>query len=154
MSCLLAIVAALTLLVPMPAFATDATAPGHSTVHIVFVVPFDNAGQGMGQLDENGKPVPMATAGSIIVPYDSIRPVSIKIDGEFVGHALFGYDKVSPVFILPSGKRKFTLTCDGFKDVTQELQVLGTGSTQYLIVKMTAGDSDMAATVSPDKTQK
>lgn len=90
----------------------------------------------MRNVDEDGNPVLMASAGNVVVPFDSFTPVRIAIDGEFVGHALFGFNKVSPVFVLPSGQRKFSFTCDGFVSVNNEIRVLGTGSTQYLIVKL------------------
>jgi hypothetical protein len=151
---LFAIAFTLAMLSPMRVSAADAPPPGHSTVRIVFVAALDQAGRGMGELDDNGNFVPMATAGDMIVPYDSIRPVSITIDGDFVGHALFGYDKVSPVFVLPSGKRKFTFACDGFETATHELRVLGTGSTQYLIVKLSAGVADTPAAVSQTQTDE
>lgn len=155
---LIAIATTLALLTQQPASAVDATPIGHSTVRIVFVVPIENARAVRGRLNDDATPVQMATAGKMIMSYDSIRPVSISIDGDFVGHALFGYDKVSPVYVLPAGKRKFTFVCDGFKAVTQELSVLGTGSTQYLIVKMTpvaaANASTPAEAVSRSQTNR
>ncbi|SMP62362.1 hypothetical protein SAMN06265222_107301 [Neorhodopirellula lusitana] len=106
-----------------------------SEVHIVFIVPFDHSMGGMRNVDKNGKPVQMASTGQIVMPFESFRPVSISIDDEFVGHALFGHDKVSPVFNLSSGTRNFLFECEGYRSVKQTLRVIGAGSQQYLIVK-------------------
>lgn len=118
------------LLAPGVVFANQPVPPDHSTVHIVFIIPNSTP----AQFDETTTTV---RVGDLIVPIDSVRPISIKIDDEFVGHAMVGYQDVEPVFVLQSGVRKFTFTCDGFKTTSAELKVLGTGSKQYLIVKLT-----------------
>lgn len=124
------------LLTPAYLFADQAIPPHHSTVHIVFAVPTETAPVMDGT-------TPLAKVRGLVAPIDSIRPISIEIDGEFVGHALIGFQTVEPVFVLPSGNHKFTFSCDGYKKTAAELKVLGTGSTQYLIVKL-AADSPTA----------
>jgi len=129
-----------TLLIPAAVSLADQPAPAdHSTVHIVFIAPLAN------QIKQvpGGNSLPMAYVGDLVVPIDSILPVSISIDGEFVGHAMFGafYD-VNPVFLLPRGSHKFTFSCVGFKTTSAKLRVLGTGSKQYLVVKLQANTSD------------
>jgi hypothetical protein len=115
----------------------------HSTVHILFVVPYEMPDMGgMGGPDgiiEGGaqaKAVPRAVVGDMVLPIDSIHPISISIDGEFVGHSLTGTSGIKPVFVLPSGQHKFEFTCDIFKTTKADLKVVGTGSKQYLIVKL------------------
>jgi len=102
----------------------------HATVHIVFLVPIEPPSQ-----TPQGS-VPQAHVGDIVLPIQSIHPISISIDGEFVGHALTGFAGVKPVFVLPHGKHKFEFTCEGFKSTKSELTVIGTGSKQFLIVKL------------------
>ena len=133
------------LITPTSLFADQPVPPDHSTVHIVFIVPNATA----AQIDGN---TPMARVGDLIVPTDSIRPISIEIDDEFVGHAMAGFGKVEPVFILQSGVRSFTFSCDGFKTTSAKLKVLGTGSKQYLIVKLVA-DSGGASDAAESHTQ-
>jgi hypothetical protein len=106
------------------------TVAGHATVHIVFLVPLENSTQTL-----QGS-VPQAHVGDIVLPMQSIRPISISIDGEFVGHALTELWRIKPVYVLPHGKHKFEFACEGFKSSKSELTVIGTGSTQYLIVKL------------------
>ena len=103
---------------------------GHATVHFVFVVPSETPApdlQGSG---------PQALVGDLILPIQSIRPISISIDGEFVGHALTGFAGIKPVYVLPHGRHKFEFACEGFKSSKSDLTVIGTGSKQYLIVKL------------------
>ena len=124
---------------------------GHATVEIVFVIPFElpNA-----ELSDSG---PRAIVGNAILPFKSIHPISISIDGEFVGHALTGIAGIKPVYALPHGKHRFEVACDGFKTAKSELTVIGTGSKQYLVVKLepTTSESPKAKTTTessaPDK---
>ena len=127
------------LLAPGVVLANQPVPPDHSTVHIVFIIPNSAPVQFDGTTTT-------ARVGDVIVPIDSVRPISIKIDDEFVGHAMVGYQNVEPVFVLPSGVRKFTFACDGFKTTSAELKVLGTGSKQFLVVKL--------STDSPAKEEK
>ncbi|EMI55816.1 hypothetical protein RSSM_02740 [Rhodopirellula sallentina SM41] len=83
-----------------------------------------------------GAQKPMAQIGGAIVPVDSIRPIRISIDDDFVGHAMVGLRDIKPVFILPEGKHKLTFEIDGFNPVATDIKVLGTNSKQYLIVKL------------------
>lgn len=121
---------ALTLL--MTATATRAEEAGsadHSSVHVVFIIP-----HAIGpRLDSNA---PAARVGDLIVPVELIRPIAVTIDGEFVGHAMVGYQDVKPVFVLPRGAHEFRFTIDGYKASTMKLTALGSGSKQYLVVKM------------------
>ena len=133
------------LMTPTSLFADQPVPPDYSTVHIVFIVPNATA----AQIDGN---TPMARVGGLILPTDSIRPISIEIDDEFVGHAMAGFGTVEPVFILQSGVRSFTFSCDGFKTTSAKLKVLGTGSKQYLIVKLVA-DSGGASDTTESRTQ-
>ena len=128
-------------LVPVLGLADTPVPNDHSTVHIMFVVPYeapDASGMGGGMFKGNGqtKPVPRAVVGDTVLPIDSIHPISISIDGEFVGHSMSGTNSVKPVFVLPSGQHKFEFSCDIFKTTKADLKVVGTGSKQYLIVKL------------------
>lgn len=111
------------------AFGDQTVPTDHSSVHIVFVVPNAPA---------NGfnRNVPQTRIGNLVVPVDSIRPISIQIDKEFVGHAMVGYSDIKPVFVLPIGTHEFQFACDGYKSSSVKLKVVGNGSTQYLIVRM------------------
>lgn len=131
----------LTVVIPslVPTFAyADAPVPNnHSTVQIVFVVPFETPSLGgMGEGGAIAKAVPRAVVGDMVLPIDSIHPISISIDGEFVGHSMHGTHGTKPVFVLPSGQHKFEFTCDIFNTAKVDLKVIGTGSKQYLIVKL------------------
>lgn len=133
----------LTALFAIAAFApavchADAPVPsGHSTVHIVFISPHSQQMMGgMGGGGMGGDQKPTARIGDAIVPVDGIRPIRITIDGDFVGHALVGMWGIKPVFVLPEGHRKFTFAIDGFDPIPADITVLGTGSKQYLIVKL------------------
>ena len=123
--------ATLLLLVPT-LFASVSFAEDHSTVNVVFVVPSDQA----TTLNAGGERSTVAMVGNVVLPLDSIRPISISIDDEFVGHALVGAYNVKPVFVLPSGTHEFSFTCEGFVSTSAGLEVLGNGSQQYLIVRM------------------
>jgi hypothetical protein len=89
---------------------------------------------------------PQAVVGNIVLPIQSINPISISIDGEFVGHAMTGFAGIKPVYVLPHGKHKFEFSCEGFRTSKSELTVIGTGSKQYLIVKLEPNNA-----VSPEK---
>lgn len=112
-------------------FASFALAEDHSTVNVVFVVPSDPS----MNLNVAGERA-VAMVGNVMLPVDSIRPISISIDDEFVSHALVGAYGVKPVFVLPSGSHEFSFTCEGFRPTSARLEVLGNGSEQFLIVKM------------------
>jgi hypothetical protein len=101
----------------------------HSSVHLVFVMRHEAP-------PKPGDPAATARVGNMLVPTHSIRPVSIKIDDEFVGHAMTGYTSVQPVYVLQSGTYRFEFSCDGFQAVSTNLKVVGTGSKQFLVVKM------------------
>lgn len=127
-------------------FSEDAVPSGHSTVSVIFVTSQAPVHSGVAVQSK-----PMARLGDVIIPADSIRPIAITIDGDFVGHALVGHWDVKPVFVLPEGTHKFTFTIDGSGPVDAELKVLGTGSKQFLIVKLPAeGDTDVTAAVPGD----
>lgn len=124
----------------------DAPVPaGHSTVHIVFITA--HAQKTMG--GSSGEQKPMARGGDAIVPADDIRPIRITIDGDFVGHAMVGIWDIKPVFVLPEGHRKFRFAIDGVDPIPAELTVLGTGSKQYLIVKLPSEKSQASNNVAP-----
>ena len=112
-------------------FASVALAEDHSTVNVVFVVP-SNPSMSLNVGGERA----VAMVGNAMLPVDSIRPISISIDDEFVGHALVGAYSIKPVFMLPSGSHEFSFTCEGFRPASAHLEVLGNGSQQFLIVKM------------------
>lgn len=101
----------------------------HSSVHLVFVIPNSPS----PKFDQN---TTRTRIGNIVVPIQSVNPITIEIDGDFVGHALTGYHDVKPVFVLPSGTREFKFSCDGFQSTSMKIKLLGTGSKQYLVVKM------------------
>ena len=83
-----------------------------------------------------GRQMPMARVGDLLLPADEIRPIRITIDGDFVGHAMVGPQDIKPVFVLPKGLHKFTFAIEGSDPALAEIAVLGTGSKQYLIVKL------------------
>jgi len=90
--------------------------------------------------------IPQAVVGGgALLPFDSIHPISITINGKFAGHAMAGFSDIKPVFVLSSGKYKFEFECEGLKSAKAELRVLGTGSKQYLIVKLSPEAADEAA---------
>lgn len=93
-----------------PLFAQEnkktSTVVGHATVHIVFLLPIEPPSQ-----TPQGS-APQAQVGDIVLPIQSIHPISISIDGEFVGHALTGFNGVKPVYVLPHGKHKFEFACE------------------------------------------
>ena len=115
-------------------YADSPVPPGHSTVSVVFIS--SHSPQAMGS-QFNGT-TSMAHVGNVITPTETIRPIRITIDGDFVGHAMTGVYDVKPVFILPEGKRKFTFSIEGSEPVTSEIAVLGTGSKQFLIITLPA----------------
>ncbi|TWU43540.1 hypothetical protein Q31b_25810 [Novipirellula aureliae] len=119
-------------LTPCTGLADTPVPPGHSTVHIVFIsshTPMRMDGQQT-----------MAQVGNAVVPVDAIRPISISIDGKFVGHAMVGVWDIQPVFVLPEGLHKFGFAIDGIDPVSIDITVLGTGSKQYLVAKFPADD--------------
>gem|GEM_PF-1747046 len=125
------------LIVSTFAFADAPVPADHSTVQILFVVPYETPDVGgWGGGGANTKAVPRAVVGDLVLPIDSIHPISISIDGEFVGHSMYGTHGTIPVFVLPRGQHKFEFNCDIFKTAKAELKVIGTGSKQYLIVKL------------------
>lgn len=111
------------------AFADESVTKDHATVHVVFVVPYETP-------DASGMNGSRAIVGDLALPIAAINPISISIDGEFVGHSMTGSTNVKPVFVLPHGKHKFEFSSDAFKPAKIELTVIGTGSKQYLIVKL------------------
>ena len=117
------------LLTPAAARAEPPMPADHSTVHIVFVLPNNTP----PQFDLNA---PSARVGDIIIPVELVRPISISIDGDFVGHAMVGLHDVKPLFALPRGRHEFKFTCDGYESASIGVKVLGSGSKQYLVVKM------------------
>ena len=154
----LAVVA--TLFVPSLVRADAPVPNNHSTVHILFVVPYEMSGMGggIGESVAQAKIVPRAVVGDMVLPIESIHPISISIDGEFVGHSMAGTNGtngIKPVFVLPSGQHKFEFTCDNFKKAKADLRVIGTGSKQYLIVKLlpeASKDKDAQPTEQAHKT--
>ena len=124
------------LFVLRPASAEETTAPpNHSIVNLVFVAAALPHNHGMG-MRMGGPQVAQARIGDIIMPVDQISPISISIDGEFVGHALVGIASITPTFVLKVGTHEFSFSCDGYLPVSMKLKVIGTGSEQYLIVRM------------------
>ncbi|MCO8123941.1 hypothetical protein NHH03_19510 [Stieleria sp. TO1_6] len=140
---------ALTLLSFSPAIsmADDVVPSRHSTVHVVFVAPLSQQAMRGGLMTGTES---MVRVGDTILPGKDVRPIEIRIDGDFVGHALVGNWDVKPVFVLPEGVRKFTFTREGSDPIPAEIKVLGTGSTQYLIVKLKA-DQDAKPPVASSK---
>ena len=124
-------------------FAAESMPANHSRVHIVFATDIPQSapqGRGMGGI---GFSVPMTRIGNAMLPTNAIKLVHITIDDEFVGHALLGSMDLEPVFVLPEGLRNFTFTMDGVDPIKAKLTVLGTGSTQYLVVRLPAGSHPM-----------
>lgn len=159
---LFATVLATVVIAPGFCFAADEVPAKHSTVSIVFINPqsprtmggMNTGGMGTGGMGSAGMggsladSKPMTRVGSVFVPTDSLRPIRITIDGDFVGHALVGMVDINPVFILPQGLRKFTFTVEGFDPVATELTVLGTGSKQFLLVKLPSNPEPAKAAAS------
>lgn len=129
-------------------FAETTAPPNHSTVKILFVrpvpsVPIAHIGGGEEQL----------VVGGMAIPKDQFHPVSVSIDDEFVGNAIFGFGSTTPTFVLESGTYEFSFRCDGFKPLTKKLKVIGSGSTQYLLVRMHE-NAKQEETVGVDATLK
>jgi hypothetical protein len=138
------------LIAPDWCHAEDAVPAQHSTVHIVFISQSPPLPMMGGE--HQGKPIPMVRVGDLVLPAETIRPISIEIDGDFVGHALIGNYDINPVFVLPQGVHKFKFTQSGLPAVTSEIKVLGTRSKQYLIVKLPIADAPAKSDkVSKDK---
>ncbi|MEM6687947.1 MAG: hypothetical protein AAF664_00880 [Planctomycetota bacterium] len=123
----------------------------HSIIQVIFIVPngepffkpttvYQNAEQSM-------------RVGNNTLPAMNVRPISISIDGDFVGHALEGYYIIEPSFSLPYGKRKFSFSCQGFKPVSKEIFSLGSGSKQFLIVEMVKEESGKTESSNPEPDQ-
>lgn len=134
---------AMLLITPVVALADEDVSKDHATVHIVFVIPYEmrdtgGTGEGTGGLGgvTSQTSVERAVVGDVVLPTASINPISIWIDGEFVGHAMTGMTSIKPVFVLPHGKHKFEFSSDVFKKTMVDMTVIGTGSKQYLIVKL------------------
>ncbi|MEO9593341.1 hypothetical protein [Rhodopirellula bahusiensis] len=80
---------------------------------------------------------PMTNVGGMVLPVDSVRPISIFVDGKFTGHAMGSpYFPTRPDIHLRAGDHEFEFKCDGFAPVKIKLTVLGNQCTQHLIVKM------------------
>ncbi|EMI24848.1 hypothetical protein [Rhodopirellula europaea] len=95
----------------------------------------------------------MTNVGGLVLPMESIRPVSIFIDGQFTGHTLASpYAPMRPDIHLTAGEHEFDFKCDGFAPVKIKLTVLANQCTQYLIVKMTEASNEKTA-VSKTKTK-
>jgi hypothetical protein len=139
------------LFLPVLAIANGSIPKDHSTVHIIFVVPHNipvfggmggggAGGGGMFAVEDDvtkTKVTPSASVGGLaLLPVDEINPISISIDGEFVGHSMTGGVDIKPVFVLPSGLHKFEFSSDEYETKKVELRVIGSGSSQYLIVKL------------------
>ena len=123
---------------PNVCHADDPVPPGHSTVHVIFMISYSHqtmGGGGMGGMMGTAQ-APMVRVGDAVVPADGIRPIRITIDGDFVGHALVGPQDIKPVFVLPAGKHRLTFATDGFDPVASDIKVLGTNSKQYLLVSL------------------
>ena len=126
-------VAAVVTLYAQAAFADSPIPADHSTVHLIFITPYEQSTAFGGFADETTEKV---LIGDMVRANEPIRPVSITIDGEFSGHALPGFQLFSPTYVMPSGKHSFVFSCSGIKEVKADLQVVGSGSEQYLIVNL------------------
>lgn len=120
----------------------------HSTVKLFFVnvtPPESDALDGKKEI---------AHAGGLVLPASAVRPASIHIDDEFVGHAMFGHVDVEPTFRLPSGVHKFRVECEGYETFSSAMKVLGAGSEQWLVVRMRPGEpkTTKAASQTPDRS--
>jgi hypothetical protein len=122
----------------------------------MFVVPYETpvAGGTEGTRGSGSQPtaVPRAIVGDLLLPIQSIQPISISINGEFVGHAMPGTSSISPVFVLPIGQHKFEFSSDVFGTKKVDLRVIGTGSKQYLIVKLLPKTSSATTNQSTDNS--
>jgi hypothetical protein len=154
--------AAVLAIAPIAGLADEPAPAGTSVVHVVFITPPDwpmgthahdspmpgaMGMEGMGR-DTGGpfgappqKQAVMAGAGHIVDPTESLRPIRVSIDGDFVSHALVGILNIDPVFNLPAGKHKFTFEFDGGDPVAAEIKVLA-NSRQYLVIKLPSKKSE------------
>jgi hypothetical protein len=156
--------AAVLAIAPMAGLADERAPAGTSVVHVVFITPRDwpmgteardwpmgaeahdsLMPMGMEAMDPSGampqKQAVMAGAGHIVDPTESLRPIRVSIDGDFVGHALVGILNIDPEFNLPAGKHKFTFEFDGGDPVAAEIRVLA-NSRQYLVIKLPSKNSE------------
>ena len=152
--------AAVLAIAPMAGLADERAPAGTSVVHVVFITPRDwpmgteardwpmgaeahdsLMPMGMEAMDPSGampqKQAVMAGAGHIVDPTESLRPIRVSIDGDFVGHALVGILNIDPEFNLPAGKHKFSFEFDGCDPIAAEIKVLA-NSRQYLVIKLPA----------------
>ena len=156
--------AAVLVIAPMAGLADERAPAGTSVVHVVFITPRDwpmgtEARDWPMGAEANDSPMPMgmelmdpsgampqtqavmAGAGHIVDPTESLRPIRVSIDGDFVGHALVGILNIDPEFNLPAGKHKFTFEFDGGDPVAAEIRVLA-NSRQYLVIKLPSKNSE------------
>jgi len=156
--------AAVLAIAPMAGLADERAPAGTSVVHVVFITPRDwpmgteardwpmgaeahdsLMPMGMEAMDPSGampqKQAVMACVGHIVDPTESLRPIRVSIDGDFVGHALVGILNIDPEFNLPAGKHKFTFEFDGGDPVAAEIRVLA-NSRQYLVIKLPSKNSE------------
>ncbi|MEI6541337.1 MAG: hypothetical protein WCO86_17690 [Planctomycetota bacterium] len=156
--------AAVLAIAPMAGLADERAPAGTSVVHVVFITSRDwpmgteardwpmgaeahdsLMPMGMEAMDPSGampqKQAVMAGAGHIVDPTESLRPIRVSIDGDFVGHALVGILNIDPEFNLPAGKHKFTFEFDGGDPVAAEIRVLA-NSRQYLVIKLPSKNSE------------
>ena len=156
--------AAVLAIAPMAGLADERAPVGASVVHVVFITPRDwpmgteardwpmgaeandsPMPMGMELMDPSGampqKQAVMAGAGHIVDPTESLRPIRVSIDGDFVGHALVGILNIDPEFNLPAGKHKFTFEFDGGDPIAAEIKVLA-NSRQYLVIKLPSKKSE------------
>lgn len=108
------------------------TAPSYGTVNLYFLNRFVAS-------DESDSKSRAAVGGGgfggggFAIHSDVLR---IHIDGEFVGHALLRHVDVNPTLKLSSGHHAFRIECNGYKPFESKLNVLGNGSTQWLVLKL------------------
>ena len=145
--------AAVLAIAPIAGVADEPAPAGTSVVHVVFITPPDwpmPGGMGMEGMGKNTefpfgavpqKQAVMAGAGHIVDPTESLRPIRVSIDGDFVSHALVGILNIDPEFNLPAGKHKFTFEFDGGDPVAAEIKVLA-NSRQYLVIKLPSKKSE------------
>jgi len=72
--------------------------------------------------------------GPMTGPPRQYRVVRVYINDAFVTNWIPDLHDVNPVFNLPPGYSQFRIECDGYKTFESKINVLGNGSTQWIVI--------------------
>jgi len=72
--------------------------------------------------------------GPMTGPPRQYRVVRVYVNNAFVTNWIPDLHDVNPVFNLPPGYSQFRIECDGYKTFESKINVLGNGSTQWIVI--------------------